>query len=852
MKDFTHFLRSSFLAFAVAGSLAAAADDTITIGVTDVTTNDASITITPPSNQSYFWNVVDKQTFDANGGAANAVENQIEIWKEYAEEYGYYSWYDAMTNDLYYGNYNMSASERLDESLVYGTEYVVFAFGINYDGDVTIPVSTYEFTTKTPATSDNSFDIKVTSIEKVSESIYSATAHIVPANNDPYIVKCFRKFFVDKYNITPGSDAEKSFIAHNMVDGIKTSNLLRGENDFVNGYCMADQDYYFVVVGVNEDLTPSTSITKVEFKAAVEEEPVTGTLEITVDNVSVQNATVTITPTPDELKYYWNYVDKATFEADGGADKAIENRIEKWKTHGSIYDTPWQEIMNLELQQGKMTESIYDFFLDILMYDTDYVVYAFGMDKEGNVTAPLATAEFRTLTPPASENIFEVSITSIVPNTYRYTATAHVEPSNSDRYVVRFFTKDYVDKFNITPGSEGEKRFIAKEMFYNLNNDMIFSGSANVTYSYCEDGKDYYVVVMGINDDNTPSTSLTLYEFTVVETEKPVLGTLTLEVSDITPMNAHIRITPSDDSIRYYYYITSPKNIERIGGPENIPDRFIIDWWKYVAEMYDMNWKELIPMQTRTGALDDTIENLVEQGELEPIYWNSDWALYAVGFDLDGNVTTNVAVLEFSTPACDQSDLEFEYEMVSVEPDPNYANSSRNYYVVTVDIIPSNDEDSYLVNYMETKYYNQYLEDPVPDMMDFITRQFLPSAIEITGPARLRMPGIAETNAVGDKLEWAIFAMGWNEGPSTDLSIYNLDLNYVGVDATPTDAIKVRPGAGTLSISGDYDRAVVYSVDGRTAGALMPGHHISLPAGIYVVKYTTLEGESKAVKVNVR
>ncbi len=580
-----------------------------------------------------------------------------------------------------------------------------------------------------------------------------------------------------------------------------------------------------------------------------------GSLGFSVSNITVQDATVTTIPSSDDLTYYWNFMDKETFEAKGGAEKVIENRIAIWERNASYYDnTTWQEMMGYELVQGSMTESLGEYFYETLMYGTDYVVYGFGMDRDGNVTAPVSTVEFTTKEPSYSDNTFEVSVTSIVKGSFYYTATAHIEPSNSDRYMVRFFTKEFVDKFDITPGSTGEKRFIAEEMLYYLEDDEMANGPHDFSYTRCRESFDYYVVVMGINEDETPSTSLTMVEFTAVETKAPVQGSIELEVSDITPMNAHIRITPSDDDIRYYFNITTPDIIEMKGGVDKIPEKLIIDWWKFLAEIYggSMKWQDFIPMQTTQGSIDDTVANLVEQGELEDLYWNTDWVLYAVGFDLDGNIITEPAVLEFHTPDCGTSDMTFEYEFVSAEPDPDYSTSTRKYYMVTVDIYPSDDDETFRVNYMQTKYYDQYLEDPEPDMFDFITRQFLPSSVEFNGPVRLQMPAVPATSIFGEQLEWGVFCVGWNEGPTTDVSVYRFTIGQTGADLNTENIVSVKTNAGTLTIEGMYDRATIYSLDGRVAGGLIPGHSITLAEGVYIVNYSTLDGVQHTEKVIVK
>ncbi|MDE5797039.1 MAG: hypothetical protein K2H75_07990, partial [Muribaculaceae bacterium] len=223
---------------------------------------------------------------------------------------------------------------------------------------------------------------------------------------------------------------------------------------------------------------------------------------------------------------------------------------------------------------------------------------------------------------------------------------------------------------------------------------------------------------------------------------------------------------------------------------------------------------------------------------------------------LDGDVVTEPAVLYFSTPDCGKSDLTFECSLVDMQLDPDYPNINREYYKATVDIYPSNDEETYRVNYSEAKYFDQYfdvLPGEEPDIFDFITRNFLPGSVEFTGPVRLELPGLAAINIFDDEeLQYYVYAMGWNEGPTTDIELYPFNCSMTGVKKTLTDSVRIKVAAGRIALEGDFDKAAVYSTDGRVVGALRPGYSLETPAGIYVVRYTACDGSVQSVKVIVK
>ncbi|MDE7189063.1 MAG: hypothetical protein K2N96_02850 [Muribaculaceae bacterium] len=115
------------------------------------------------------------------------------------------------------------------------------------------------------------------------------------------------------------------------------------------------------------------------------------------------------------------------------------------------------------------------------------------------------------------------------------------------------------------------------------------------------------------------------------------------------------------------------------------------------------------------------------------------------------------------------------------------------------------------------------------------------------------LPGLAATNAIGDEeRQYYVYAMGWNEGPTTEIELYPFDCNMTGVTATPADDIKVKTTSGRVILEGDFETGAVYSTDGRVMGALRPGYGVDVPRGVYVVRYTTRNGASGVAKVIVK
>lgn len=584
-------------------------------------------------------------------------------------------------------------------------------------------------------------------------------------------------------------------------------------------------------------------------------------LTIDVSDIKSNDATILITPSNGEFEYYWDITTKAQFEADGGVEKAIDNRIQIWKNHAANYDnTTWQEIMGYELVYGTTYESAAEKKGTFLSNETTYVVYAFGMDRDGNVIAPLAAKNFSTTAPEKSENTFVLAVKSIVPeNAFRMTATATATPSNNDTYMVKCIDKVIVDAADLTPGSEGEKNFINEYMLKYFSTKEVVSGPQTFEFDRLKKDTEYCLVAMGLDKDYSPSTSLTTYSFKCEEIKPELMGDITLSVTDITPMNAHFVITPSSDEFRYYFDVTTPYIIEKNGGIDNIPEKLIIDWWKYLADVYggQYSWTEFMKIQTRTGTLDAMAADLVEEGDLSDLYWNMDWVLYAVGFNESGDVVTNIATCEFHTPENVQEDLDFEFEVYSIEDDEKTTEEyKRQAFTATIDVWPSVDGVEFKLNYMKINILDQYYDEdgemPEEGWMDFVTRQFLPSAVSFYAPVRLVMPGLFATDAVGVPIEYYVVALGWNEGPSTPIYKYAFDYDTPsGITIKKVVETQVIGGEGVINLYGECDGAAVYSIAGHVMGAIRQGGSIRVPAGLYIVRYTE-NGKPVSKKVMVK
>ena len=862
MTNFYRNLRACSLAltlglsasvFAQNVSPAGEAPDAFTFEVSNVTTNNLDLTITPADNTiKYYWDLKPKETFDAEGGAEKVIDNHIAKWTAEANSYGDGTTWQEMMG--YYLTDGVTREQSLGQyrTLFSGVDYVVYAFGMDPQGNPTTQVGTTSFTTIEVTPSENTFSIK---LDEVYPDGYrmGAKASVTTANADTYTMRCVPKLYYDKYDHTPGSIGEKQFIANNITAYLDdASDLTSGDKQFSFSYLTEGETYYLCAVGLDQNLVPTTSVTALQFVCKEQTEPALPSDAFTfeVSNVTTNNLDLTITPADNTIKYYWDLKPKETFDAEGGAEKVIDNHIAKWTAEANSYGdgTTWQEMMGYYLTDGVTREQSLGQYRT-LFSGVDYVVYAFGMDPQGNPTTQVGTTSFTTIEVTPSENTFSIKLDEVYPDGYRMGAKASVTTANADTYTMRCVPKLYYDKYDHTPGSIDQLNFITNNITAFVDASKLVSGDQQFTFTSLVEGDDYVLCAVGLDENLIPTTDVATLPFKCEATNN---YSIKLSVTDITPMNAKIKIEPSDPDLRYYFDVASPEVIKSHGGYENIPNGLCIDWWKWIADLYggEVTWQEVMALQLVSGTIDSTASELVSEVGMSNLYWNGDWVLYAVGFDEKGNVIAGPATFEFSTPDTEKSDLSFEFELVGAEKDEENSRPGYETFIATIDVYPSRVGENFKASQATGRIFDSWISSGQEE--EYIKTQFLERSADFSDAVRLQCPGLEIQEYGGSIASYYILAMGWNEGPTTP--IYKVEFDYdmlSGLSIKESDSASVFGGDGYIRLTGKSDGAAVYSVAGQMIGAIRPESAISVPAGIYLVRYTA-NGKTLTKKVMVK
>lgn len=291
-----------------------------------------------------------------------------------------------------------------------------------------------------------------------------------------------------------------------------------GVKSFQAADLKANKEYQILYFGYNADEKRYTTHYFVSEVVKTSVAEITGDLELEVPKNSItwRDASVAIRPSSNDLEYIFGFMPKAEWEQKyaSNPNAVIQDRIAGWEYDvecGIDYlpelDT-WQKYMYLCQMSGTRTISVAEYYN--LRWAEEYVVYAFGMDDDGNTTANVVASEFATTTPVASTNQFSIEIGELTASSVVFTIT----PTNDDQYYVSIQDKRYLERFG-EGKAESWEDMIFDLTFGKTDSQLanyLFSGSQSFTNASIGKNIDtfheYQIVVWGF--DNGPTTEVYL------------------------------------------------------------------------------------------------------------------------------------------------------------------------------------------------------------------------------------------------------------------------------------------------------------------------------------------------------
>ena len=255
------------------------------------------------------------------------------------------------------------------------TDYIGAACGVDMDGKVNSEPVTEPFRTGPVQPSDNRLEVEILQI-----NLDWVEVGITTTNDDPYVVI-----------VTPVSEYEgmtDEQIMERLLEGDLTSLSLKGDYEGRISGLAHETEYWLYVFGYRSGKA-TTEPVRTTFVTLGEEDPSLLTFDFIVDNVTDWSADVTVSGKPASALYYWSVCPASWTEDDIRA--SLDKKLEE--------NRPWvTDMADLFRQYGSRGTVDFGKYAP-LDSDTDYVVYAFGVNEDTGewVTEVAYSEKFHTL-----------------------------------------------------------------------------------------------------------------------------------------------------------------------------------------------------------------------------------------------------------------------------------------------------------------------------------------------------------------------------------------------------------------------------------------------------------------------
>ena len=341
---------------------------------------------------------------------------------------------------------------------------------------------------------------------------------------------------IDYYYACIASDTEKYLGGEEeliVLDQLSQPNveqlIFRGEQTLTFGGLIAHSHYrllYFQYDSENEwifgDLKRSERITTPDGEEK---------FSIEISNITGLSADIKIVPEDPTMSYYFWVEETGDYinRFENSDNVLMQNDFGYWKYYAELEGLDWKEVMRWELMTGTQTQST-DMLYNVMMWDSEYMVYVYGIDQDGNITSQMTKRHFKTLPKDEPKDLtFDVEILSTEWDVAfnKFAVEAKVVPSDPDmKYFVTITNMNWYDWYfteNNTGRSDDEYIIYqillnASKQSWEILEDYRMQGETvykphESRNQYLSPNKEYGVFVFGL-DENGPTTGLKVYEFT--------------------------------------------------------------------------------------------------------------------------------------------------------------------------------------------------------------------------------------------------------------------------------------------------------------------------------------------------
>lgn len=325
-----------------------------------------AIKVTPSlPDQSYVFTIISEEAL----ATAESIEAYMEEMIETQISYGAI---DGLTAEETIAEISWKGEQTFSTTLNANTSYVALACSVTPAGLINSEISSTGFITGNVAPSDNTFSISTGKI-----NVTSAEIKVEASNQDPYIILMDK---AESWKDVPEEEIQARILAEfDLSDAV----TLNGTTETVIENLEENTEYIIMAGGYTAGAF-TTGITSCTFRTLEDGDPSLLTFTISVDEITQTGATVNITGDPQNALYYWN-VGLASL-----SDDEIRNEVQYMAQ--SYIDIGYAADLSDFMQKfGSRGDDSYRY--TDLEQKTDYIVYTFGVNKDGSYATGIIRSE---------------------------------------------------------------------------------------------------------------------------------------------------------------------------------------------------------------------------------------------------------------------------------------------------------------------------------------------------------------------------------------------------------------------------------------------------------------------------
>lgn len=291
--------------------------------------------------------------------------------------------------------------------------------------------------------------------------------------------------------------------------------------------------YYRVVYFVYDEAT-GRKVGDIYYSERIATPDAPEVFNIEISDIKGMSAQITITPPDDRTTYYYYLYPLADYKSHQHSSdyELMQYDYSFWVYMAAIYEKDVKEVIANDIVTGKVSISTDD-ILYLTEWNTEYLVWAYGITADGRVTTTMTRKVFKTASPAVSEMTFEVS--DITTEWYEeqtsegilrgWVAEANIVPSvKNERYFATITNKDWYDWYaSANNKGRNDEQYIMSQILLNASTPSALFPAMCYTGDYAYNclaereillrpDKEYAVFVFGL-DDNGATTGLSVFPF---------------------------------------------------------------------------------------------------------------------------------------------------------------------------------------------------------------------------------------------------------------------------------------------------------------------------------------------------